>query len=858
MPYIEDDFPFEEIDVIAWSESNARKPISHFHKWFARRVGSTFRALILSTFLDINPMEYYYQKNELKREDGAPIILDPFMGGGTTIIEGRRLGCKMIGIDINPIAWFITKTSLTPWFNLETKKKIEWQFKRIKNALKNKILIYYKTLCQKNHEANIMYVFWVKTIKCENCYKNIPLYKSFKLATPPKKAKWAYYCPKCGDVFWAKTHLLSVQCPACANTFNPNDGIAPKKSRYQCPHCNYEGDTLRAVQKTDQPPKHEIYAIEYYCSKCGRDYKKPDKQDHEHYLRVKEKFENKKQQWLGKLIPDQIIPLGEKTKEALNYNYKRFYQMFNERQLFCLGLIFDEILKINNPQIREFFLITFSDSLNANNLFTIYNRTALKLEPLFGGHHFWPPGSPIEGNVWGAVFGRGTFEKYYKKSLRAVNYQENPYEVRYQIKIGKNGKKKHERIKETIENENITGNFGDTFEELCNSKNILLKCATAEDLSFIPDGMIDAVISDPPYYDNIMYSELSDFFYVWLRLGLKDLYPEVFNSRFTIKDREILVSKTQGKLEEFYIEGMVNVFKEAHRVLKSKGLMIFVFQHKKVKAWSALLKALLRANFYVIAAYPTHGETPSGVRAYGMNYNSILVCKKLLDTDQKQLSPMEVENHLRTTIEKEIARILNRRPSLTVEDGFILGMGKGLQIYSQNYVGFSKNKEELEVSGFYMEQIRDIAFNSFLKCISAWVPNIDRLSQIYLSIFANKDKIASETLRSLRIYENSGVNIFEEEKLLKRIKKKKLLDVLHPNQRIEFINQKFDKNVPLNYIDAAHLLWSTWESKEKFERALERISKTEIEPNILREYIKFLGKRTDYVIWKRIEKVLTS
>ncbi|MFX1538015.1 MAG: DNA methyltransferase, partial [Promethearchaeota archaeon] len=498
------------------------------------------------------------------------------------------------------------------------------------------------------------------------------------------------------------------------------------------------------------------------------------------------------------------------------------------------------------------------DSLNANNMFTIYNRTALKLEPLFGGHHFWPPGSPIEGNVWGTVFGRGTFEKYYKKSLRAVDYQENPYEVRYQIKIGKNGKEKHARIKEMIENEKITGNFGTKFEELCNSKNILLKCTSSEDLSFIPDGMIDAVISDPPYYDNIMYSELSDFFYVWLRLGLKDLYPEVFSSRFTIKDREILVSKTQRKEEDFYIEGMANVFKEVHRVLKSKGLMIFVFQHKKAKAWSALLRALLKADFCVKAAYPTHGETPSGVRAYGMNYNSILVCTKLLDTDQKQLSPMEVENHLRTTIEKEITRILNKRPYLTVEDGFILGMGKGLQVYSQNYGELSKNKGEFEVSGSYMQKIRDIVFDSILKCILAWVPNVDWLSQIYLSTFSNKDKIAIDTLNSLKIYENIGIHIFEEEKLLKRIKKKKLLDVLHPNQRIEFINRKFDKNIPLNYIDAAHLLWSTWESKGGFERVLERISKTGIEPGSLREYVKFLGERTDYIIWKRIEKALTS
>jgi len=139
MPYIEKDFPIEPIDEIAWSESNARKPIHHLHKWFARRVGSTFRALILSTFLDDDPMNYYYRKNELTNNEGKPpIVLDPFMGGGTTIIEGHRLGCKMIGLDINPLAWFITKKELEQ----VDKKKVEAEFKRIEKAVKDKILVF--------------------------------------------------------------------------------------------------------------------------------------------------------------------------------------------------------------------------------------------------------------------------------------------------------------------------------------------------------------------------------------------------------------------------------------------------------------------------------------------------------------------------------------------------------------------------------------------------------------------------------------------------------------------------------------------------------------------------------------------
>ena len=134
-----------------------------------------------------------------------------------------------------------------------------------------------------------------------------------------------------------------------------------------------------------------------------------------------------------------------------------------------------------------------------------------------------------------------------------------------------------------------------------------------------------------------MYSELSDFYYVWLQIGLKDIYPEIFGYSATRKDREILVNKSQGKGEDFYIESMTRVLKEAYRTLKKNGIMTFVFQHKKARAWSAVLKALIKAGFYVLAVYPTHGETPNWTRQYGINYNSILVCKKLLERKHLQV-----------------------------------------------------------------------------------------------------------------------------------------------------------------------------------------------------------------------------
>jgi len=524
----------------------------------------------------------------------------------------------------------------------------------------------------------------------------------------------------------------------------------------------------------------------------------------------------------------------------------------------CLSMLLEEILKIEDEKVREFFLITFSDFLNANNMFTIYNMIRLEVEPLFGGHHFWPPVFPIEGNIWGAAHGRGTFDKYYKKSLKTLEYQHKPYEIKFQNKTGRYGERKRQRIKFVIENDHISGKFAITFDELMNDKNVLLRGDTAENLGFIPDKSVDAVITDPPYYDNIMYSELSDFFYVWLRLGLKDRYPDVFGTPLTRKDREILVNRAQGKGEDFYIEGMARVFREVYRVLKDDGIMAFVFQHKKTEAWAAVLKALLKAGFYVVAVYPTHGETPSGVRRYGINYNSILVCRKLLERRQQQIPWAIFESELRSKVDAEIDKILDRHPDLEVEDAFIIAMGKALEVYSQNYGNIVKDGEIFDVSEVSMEIMGDIVFDSLLRHIIERVPDVDRISKIYASVFARKEKVTNDTINKLTRHGGIETTVFEDEKLIKKNKKKGIMTITPPEERKDFIIKKIERGLPITYIDAAHLLWVARESNGDFGKTVDLILRTGLDKNRLEEYIRFIAERTNDITWKKIENTFKT
>lgn len=670
MVFIERSFPSKEIDEIAWSESNSRKPIYHMHKWFARRVGCTFRAIILASFLERNPMDRYYERVQLTNAEGSPpVILDPFMGGGTTIVEGHRLGCKMIGVDVNPVAWFITKRELE---HVDPESATR-EFRRIEETVGTRVLSFYKTRCNKDHDGDAMYIFWVRKINCQDCGEEVPLFKSFLLANLGSDGR-VYYCPDCRKIVKSKKDPLCECGRDLSGRYSTN-------KEYTCPSCGIQGDLTSAWLSDGKPPAEEMFAIEYDCKVCGREFKTPDDSDLSHFEEARTEFIRQKTRLMGRIIPEKCVPWNKMaTMRPRCLVYDRYHQFFNERQLLSLALIMEEILEIDDISLREFFALTFSDALNANNMFCIYNTTARKLEPLFGGHYFSPPTTPVENNVWGARVGRGTFRRYFLKGLRALKYQSSPHEIRFNSNIGIGGGVVRHRERVVIPGDRIDAEFADSFSDLEEGKDTLLTCMSSEDLGMLPDNSVDAVVTDPPYYDNIMYSELSEFFYVWLQKIVPDAFRNLSSGSSSSDDREILVNSKIGKGDSFFVDSMTRVYMELNRVLKDDGLLTFVFQHKRPKAWSALLKTLIRSEFQVTAMYPTHGETPSGVRAHGMSYNTILVCRKGLERTQSPISMDELRDRIRTSV----FQVLVDHPEINETEALVLAMGKALQICTQD------------------------------------------------------------------------------------------------------------------------------------------------------------------------------
>ncbi|MBC8446494.1 MAG: DUF1156 domain-containing protein [Chloroflexi bacterium] len=729
MPYITRDFPIEFVNAIVHKEVQGKKPIYNLHRWWARRVGTTFRMMLLTALsreLDpvapdaselnseasgaADPRLLFYDSRPLSTADGRPpIVLDPFMGGGTTIVEGLKLGCQVVGVDLNPVAWFVTKKEVEP----VDLKALQREFERLEAAVGERIKAYYKTICPDcQGEADVVCLFWVKVARCGNpaCGQEVPLFDEFMLADHKERKRkdaplgtFTVLCPTCEEVFQTETVKEEVSCPACGRGFLPSQGYVGR-GKYTCPACGQQDQVVSALRRLEEPLPARMFAIEYYCSPCdARGYKRIDPPDVALYEQARAELAERLPNWLGRLIPDQEIPVeGRSDPRPVSHNYRYFHQMFNERQLLCLGYLLEGILRVEDENRREYSLIAFSNALTANNMFCRYGAAKLHLVDMFGRHAFWPPNSPAENNLWGAGrLGRGTFVNYIGWLHRAKQYALRPYEAlpdaAASLRNGLIGQLGSDAAKLVQRNRvfltaPIVGTPAAGFPALADGDGTcLLRCQTAEDLSFLPDTCVDAVITDPPYYSNVMYAELSDFFYVWLRLGLSDRYPKAFGPPYAPKGREIVVNEKRGKSEQFFLSGLARVFRECCRVLKDEGIMAFTFHHAEAEAWADVLQALLDARFYVVAVYPVFSEMRTSGHIRGKRartFDTIVVArKKTPSTERGEISWERLKDEVYRKATEAIEAVRRTHPQLMEEylpDVETIVFGKCLEVYSQH------------------------------------------------------------------------------------------------------------------------------------------------------------------------------
>ncbi|MGC8981815.1 MAG: hypothetical protein ACP5JU_02615 [Minisyncoccia bacterium] len=667
--YIESKFPTKEINLISVSERIALKPIYMVHRIFARRIGSVFRLIILSALKDeeVDIMEEYYKSHKNDSDTNNKLILDPMCGGGTTLIEGARLGAKVVGIEINPIPWFVAKNELT---KVEP-EELDITFKKLEKEVGKKIKDMYKTKCPYcGNDAETIYTFWIKKIECPYCKREIKLFKDYIVTYDKDEKNFTFVCPNCGTIFEKRHTIGELEvCPKCNFTFNPDIGVVAN-GHITCPHCNKDFKLIDVLKLKKDPPDVEPFAIDGWCPHCHKRFiKKFDDDDLKLLNNVINEFKSKKD---NLLYPRDKIPDGYNTNQMKKHNYKYWYQMFNERQLLAHSLLLEHIAKIKDEKIREKFLLAFSENLRSNNMFCYYDkRWAKQNTPLFSRKDFAPVYSPLEQNIWGSRFGRGTFIQVYRRMYEGNKYLFSPFERRYDSKIIKK-----------IE-----------LDETINENQWELYCEDAQNLDNIIKKDFDLVVTDPPYFDSINYSEVYDFFYVWLKQVLN--YP-CFKKDSTKDPNEIIVNKIQNKNIENYKQGLINIFEKSTKKLKNNGLFIFTFHDIDEKSWKDMLDIVKRSGLYVKKIHFYHGENVSGGHFGGQKtvFDSIWVCKKGIKDNINHISIEEAVGKIWIEIENLISSIKSSKYfKLDENDLKIFIYGKTIEIM-ENYK-INTNFEEI-------------------------------------------------------------------------------------------------------------------------------------------------------------------
>jgi putative DNA methylase len=606
-----DTFPFEFLSQLAERESwrkEIHRPIYHVHKWWAKRLGSIFRGILLGTTLPVESdlCQEFYGSHSL----AGVSVLDPFMGSGTTIGEAHKLGMTALGRDINPVAVSAVQTALGPL----NRRDIVTAFEKLSEGVGQRMRGLYRSKDALGRPCDVLYYFWVMQAECPECDCRVDLFSSHIIARnayPDRKPEVQIRCPACGDIFFGVNCRDAVVCRKCSHSFDPSVGPA-SGAKASCPQCTARFTILDAIG--NERPTFRPIAKLILTADGRKEYLPVTAQDQAAYEECSRVLKDELQH--GRIrLPDLHLAHGHNTRQAMSYNFNSWIDFFNDRQLLALGWLRAAIDKIEDAPSRKALKTLFSGALEFNNLFASYKGEGTgAVRHMFSHHILKPERTPIEANVWGTAKSSGAFSNLFRgRLLRAMDYREAPTEV--------NGRSSPGRVCSLpftgrIETDWPTsGRFA--------PRSIYLSQGDSA-LTGLPSNCIDTVVTDPPFFDNVHYSELADFFFAWQQL---DRGADTAPSASTRSGSEV-----QDADADSFAMKLRSVFAECHRVLKDDGLFVFTYHHSRNEGWRSLAEAILGAGFVIVNSQPVKAElsvaTPKAQAKEPIQLDIIVVCRK--------------------------------------------------------------------------------------------------------------------------------------------------------------------------------------------------------------------------------------
>lgn len=524
--------------------------------------------------------------------------------------------------------------------------------------------------------------------------------------------------------------------------YDPGDFITINRGEGKCLNC---GDLLssdyideRLLQKEY---KHELYAVAFKKGKSNLDFRLPVDAD----LEATEKAKAKLNEYFDKaMVPSEPFLEGEDTR-CYKRGVRFWNEIFNPRQLLTL-VTYVEILHEASEKIKTehdlekmesittYLALVFDRCVDRNSRLGHWHSSRAYAEIAMAQHSLnlnWNyPETAGNGELWQSC--ADVFISDYEILCKQIgsdrpsllNFQPNPPLL---VTVAQSS-----RLQTPLKPPAEISK-----PEAC----VTIEMASADNLAHIQDKSLDTIVTDPPYYATIQYSELSDFFYVWQKRVLGDIFPELYLSELTDKDREAVANPSRFRnmgesAEELanrdYEAKMALAFAEYYRVLRDDGVMTVQFNHKDSGAWDVLAKSLIDAGFEITASWAVSTENPQNLHQAQKNSVSstvLLVCRK---RDPNAGSAWWDD------LRPELANLVEQRaPEFEANDIggidlYLSAFGPALNVFSRAWPVLDSSGVEMRPEVAFGEARKAIANYRFRKLLEADTAGFDPLTQWYI------------------------------------------------------------------------------------------------------------------------------
>jgi adenine-specific DNA methylase len=635
------------------------------------------------------PRPYTSTPNEKQREKlhkrlrdqwngDLPTVLDPTAGGGVIPFESLRYGLPTEANELNPVPSVLLKSMLDYPISVgHLRRDFERWAKKIDEVAGENISKFYpdKSGRTPSHYACSY------TINCPSCGCEIPLVPSWWLLKR-SASKGIAVMPKVTD---GTVSYRRVEIPddISKDEFNPQNGPRSRGGNVECLNCDIVTESDEIKQKLrDGEFEYEILGVKYNKRSGGSGYRAPTKEDYDALEDAAEYVSSDVE--LFTLLDHDIPKSGQLTATPVSHGITKWRDLFSPRQLIALHE-YQQAFSAIKEDIRG----EYEDEKRIEAILTVLSFATAKM---VDRNSRISPYSISRGYPENALGGKNY-------SFQWLFVDNNP---------ASGDQCYMDAIQRVIDSyEDLT-----TQVEEVNVDPVEVVNGNAANLPY-DDNSIQSVVIDPPYYSNVMYSELSDILYVWLRQYLNDAHPSLFATELTEKDEEAVANpakfddiagsgQSKRELAKGDYEGkMSDIFCELHRVLDCNGILTVMFTHRETDAWDTLTTSLINAGFTVTATHPITSEMPYRIDVRGgrSTESTLLLTSRKRENEPRtgEVPTLWADVKIDTRdAAKEAARdLLDSGISLTKTDVIISAFGPTLRVFSEAYPVVNDKDEEV-------------------------------------------------------------------------------------------------------------------------------------------------------------------